>query len=236
MNAAPGSSTTPDASQPIEPPHPWPLLSLAALTVLELSPRDQVHCAAQAGYDHVGLRLVPATPDEPAWDSVGDTALMRATRKALDDTGLRVLDIEVLRLKPHTRAGDFARVLETAAMLSARYLLIAGNDPEESRMADNLAQLCELARPLRLFACVEPMPWTDVRDIGQALRVVERTGADNAGVLIDAIHFDRADSRPEQLADIPPARLPYMQLCDAPARRPGTIEAVVQQSLSLIHI
>ncbi|HEY5308601.1 MAG TPA: sugar phosphate isomerase/epimerase, partial [Casimicrobiaceae bacterium] len=37
------------------------ILSLAALTVLELSPPDMVSCAAAAGYTHVGLRLLPAT-------------------------------------------------------------------------------------------------------------------------------------------------------------------------------
>ena len=36
-------------------------LSLSALTVLELSPPQMVRCAADAGYDYVGLRLLPAT-------------------------------------------------------------------------------------------------------------------------------------------------------------------------------
>ena len=40
------------------------ILSLAALTVLELSPPQMVEVAARAGYSHVGLRLVPATPEE----------------------------------------------------------------------------------------------------------------------------------------------------------------------------
>ncbi len=40
------------------------ILSLAALTVLELSPPDMVEAAARAGYSHVGLRLVPATVEE----------------------------------------------------------------------------------------------------------------------------------------------------------------------------
>ena len=40
------------------------IFSLAALTVLELSPPDMVEAAARAGYSHVGLRLVPATEQE----------------------------------------------------------------------------------------------------------------------------------------------------------------------------
>ena len=34
-------------------------IGLAALTVLELPAHEQVSVAAQAGYSHVGLRLVP---------------------------------------------------------------------------------------------------------------------------------------------------------------------------------
>ena len=44
--------------------HPSRALSLSALTVLELTPPQMVECAAQAGYDFVGLRLVPATDHE----------------------------------------------------------------------------------------------------------------------------------------------------------------------------
>ena len=36
-------------------------IALAALTVLELTPPEQVSVAAQAGYSHVGLRLIPVT-------------------------------------------------------------------------------------------------------------------------------------------------------------------------------
>ena len=36
--------------------------SLSALTVLELAPPEQVSTAAAAGYSHVGVRLIPATP------------------------------------------------------------------------------------------------------------------------------------------------------------------------------
>jgi hypothetical protein len=39
-----------------------PSFSLAALTVLELAPPGLIDVAAACGYDHVGIRLLPATP------------------------------------------------------------------------------------------------------------------------------------------------------------------------------
>src|SRR5204862_50894 len=55
-----------------------PRLSLAAPAVLHLRPPDMVMCAAEGGYGAIGLRLLPATPDEPAYPTfVGDSPLVR---------------------------------------------------------------------------------------------------------------------------------------------------------------
>ena len=41
-------------------------IGLAALTVLELSPAEQISVAADAGYDFVGLRLIPVAGQQLA--------------------------------------------------------------------------------------------------------------------------------------------------------------------------
>jgi sugar phosphate isomerase/epimerase len=205
-------------------------LSLAALTVLELSPPEMVNCAADAGYSHVGLRLLPATPEEPVYPVIGDTPMVREIARRLASTGVAVLDIEILRLKPTTKPADYLPVLETGSRLGARHVLVAGNDADEARLAANLAELAALARPLGLALAIEPMPWTDVRDVRAALHVIERSRAQDVGILIDAIHFDRAGSVPSELAAIPPSRLPYVQLCDAPAERPQDTETLLHQA------
>ena len=205
-------------------------LSLAALTVLELSPVEMVRCAAAVGYTHVGLRLQPATDNEPTWDVVGDTAMVREVAAALADTGLQVLDVEILRLRPDTDVRDFAPMLETGARLGARHVLVAGNDPDEARLSARLASLCELAAPLRLAIYLEPMPWTDVRDFVQAARIVANCAQANAGVLIDPIHFDRAGNHAAQIALLPPERLAYAQFCDAPAERPTDLDGLLHQA------
>ena len=105
------------------------IFSLASLTVLELSPPEMVEVAARAGYSHLGLRLVPATPEEHHFPLVADTGLRRQTRDRLRDTGVRVLDVEILRLKPQTRISDFEAVLAVGAQFSAREVLVAGNEP-----------------------------------------------------------------------------------------------------------
>lgn len=205
-------------------------IGLAALTVLELAPPDIVSCAAQAGYDCVGLRLLPATQTEIRHPIVGDTPMLRETAKRLADTGLSVLDIELFRLRPDTDVGDYRAALEAGARLGAREALVAGNDPDERRLIDRFAAFCDLAAEFGIGANVEPMPWTDVRDFAQGARIVEAVGRENAGLVIDPIHFDRAGSRPGEIASVPARHLRYMQLCDAPAERPADIETIIHQA------
>lgn len=62
-------------------------MSLAALTVLALSPLDRMRCAADAGFSHVGMRLIAATPTEAQYDLIADTPLLRDLERCLADTG-----------------------------------------------------------------------------------------------------------------------------------------------------
>ncbi|MCF6386039.1 sugar phosphate isomerase/epimerase [Mycobacterium sp. MBM] len=204
-------------------------LSLAPLTVLELNPADIVACAATAGYDAVGLRLIPATDQEPVWPTIGRTPLIVETKRRLDDSGLRVLDIEVLRLRGQTRVrADFEAVLETGAYLGASEVLVTGNDPDHGRTADNLAELSLLAAEFGLTPNLEPMPWTDVKDLREGGAILSACAA-GAGLLVDAIHYDRALNTPAELAALPPAWVRYAQICDAPAERPSTVAQMMHQ-------
>ncbi len=205
-------------------------LSLAALTVLELSPPERVSCAANAGFSHVGIRLLPATPTEPQRDLVGDTALLREVAQRLADTGIQVLDVEIFRLQPETRVADFEAAIATAARLGARELLVAGNDPVETRLIERFAAFCDLAARHGLGANLEFMPWTDAKDLTQAARIVALAGRPHAGVLIDAFHLSRSRSQLGQIASLPASQLRYLQLCDVPAAIPPTLDAVLAEA------
>ena len=206
------------------------IISLAALTVLELSPPDMVEVAARAGYSHVGLRSEPATAEEYHYPLLRDNALQRQTAARLRDTGIKVLDIEILRLKPSTQVADFEVHLALGAEFGASELLVAGNDPDLQRASDNFAQLCDLARPYGIYPHLEFMPWTDCPDLASAIAMVENAGRDNACILVDAFHFDRSGSRLEDLQQLPPQRLRYAQLCDVAGPRPAEMAEILRQA------
>jgi sugar phosphate isomerase/epimerase len=206
-------------------------LGLAALTVLDVAPPAQVAIAAEAGYSHVGLRLIPATAEEVRHPIVGEGPMVREVERLLAETGVKVLDVEIFRLTPDVRLDEFEPAMATAARLGARHMLVAGNDPQEARLRDSFARLAELAARYGLIPSLEPMPWTDVSTVTAAQRTIE--GVDQpAGVLVDAIHFFRADNRLSDIAALPRHHLHYMQLCDAPAECPADTAELIRQARS----
>lgn len=212
---------------PIKLPRP---ISLAALTVLDVSPANQVLCAAKAGYSHVGIRLYPATPTETQWDMIGDTPMIREVEANLKATGVKVLDIEILRIKPDTRAINWKPFFETGARLGATQVLCAGNDPDLNRLTDNFAELCEIAHPFGLNLSIEPMPWCNVSTVKQMNTILRKINRPNAGCLVDPIHFYRADNDYKDIDALPEGALKYCQMCDITAEKPDTMNGILYQA------
>lgn len=193
------------------------LLSVAHLTAITLDPPSLIQAAARAGFDAVGLRLLRVTPETPGYPLMDDPAQYRATRAALADTGLILHDIEFVRITPDLDPETLQPLLDTGAALGARHLICAPYDPDLPRLSATLARITEMARARGLGVVLEFFPWTPVPDLAAALRVTETTGA---GVLVDALHFDRSCSSLDLLRRTDPARLPFAHLCDAPVRPP----------------
>ena len=197
-------------------------IGLAALTVLELSPAEQIDVAARAGYDFVGLRLVPVA-GQPYRHPV-DVAEIE---KRLADSDVPVLDVEVFRLAPETKVADFEPMLAIAARLRATDLLVHGTDPDEARLAETWGRFCDLAGSYGLAANLEPMPWVDVSTVPKANRILNLAPNENAAVLVDAIHFYREAN---SLKDLSSTRTRYFQLCDARAEKPASMDEIRRQA------
>jgi sugar phosphate isomerase/epimerase len=203
------------------------IFSLAALTVLELAPPEMIELAARCGYEKVGLRLLPATPGGIAYRLMDDAPRLRETLARLQSTGLTVADLEVVAFRPETDVASFTSFFDAGARLGARHILVAAYDPDLVRFSDRYRQFCEAASKYGLTSDLEFMPWTSVPDLKTAMRIVDEVDHPAAGVLVDALHFDRSQSSLADLRTIPAERLHYWQLCDGPAERPATTEQLI---------
>jgi sugar phosphate isomerase/epimerase len=62
------------------------------------------------------------------------------------------------------------------------------------------------------------------------MRILDGAARANGGLLVDAIHFDRAGDTPQALAKVDRRRLRYMQLCDARPERPADTQEIIRQA------
>lgn len=203
------------------------IYSLAYLTSAPMAPPDAVVLAAKLGYQAIGVRIAPAAPGGDFSPLATDPALLRETVRRIDDTGVPVFDVEIARLGVDFRPEHFASFLETAGKLKARAILVAGDDPDESRLTQSFAKFCRAAAPYGLTADLEFMPWTAVKNAKAALRVVRNAGEPNGRVLVDALHAARSATTLDDIASLPRHLLSYAQLCDAPAGIPTTDEELI---------
>ncbi len=207
------------------------IVSLDHLSVFELTPPQVVRCAAAAGYRHVGLRLKPAAASgEAQHPIVGDTPMRRETLAALHDTGIEVLDWGVLRLKAETVVAAFEPWLETAAALGVRHALVNGDEPDNARLTDLFGQLCELGRRYDTTFHFEPTPWTGLKTLAQAVRVVRACGQPNGRVMVDTLHVDRVGQGAAEIAAVPADLIECVQLCDGTMPRPTDFETMIFQA------
>lgn len=206
------------------------ILSLASLTVRGTAPWDIVDCAAAVGCSHVGLRFLPVIPGEILPPIIDDAANLARLQARMAATGVGVLDIEFLWLRPETDVRAFLPVIEIAARLGARALLVGGADPDRGRFLDRWRALCDLAAPYKVRPHLEFLPLSDIRTYADGVAVMQAAAHPNGGLAIDTLHFDRGGS---VAADILPAHhgwMDYMQLCDGYAERPANEAELLRQA------
>lgn len=202
--------------------------SLAHLTVLGCPPPEMTRIAFEAGYDLVSFRIIlMGLPGEPDYALARNPQLLRETRAALRETGLRLHDVELARIHDGLDPRTYLPAMEVAAELGGRSVLSSIWTPDRAFAIDAFAQLCELAGPLGLKVDLEFPTWSSVTDLQQAMEVLRAAGKENAGVLVDVLHFHRSRVRLEELDDVPREWFHFAHLCDAPTEIPTAKEELI---------
>lgn len=197
----------------------FPEVGIDHLTMLDVSPPELVAIAGKTGFDSVSLRVAAATPGEEPWPMTAGSPMLEETVRRLNDTGVRMLAVEVVRIGPDTTRQDYEGVLEAGARLSARYVTVNSDDPEIKRACERFAALVDNARAYGIRPLVEPITYTQVSNLDEAVYIAERSGG--GGILLDSLHFQRYGGRLEQLRSLDLDLLSYVQLCDGPLAPPS---------------
>lgn len=186
----------------------------------EATPIELVDAAARAGFDFGGMWIEPAD-----WTD----ATTRAVAARLADTGLKLLDVEVVWIKPGPLDPDHLRIVDIGAELGAANVLCVTSDPDRGATRDKLAALMERGAAGGIRVNLEFGLFTEVKTIGAATALLAEIDGPATGLLVDALHWTRSGGTLAEIDAIPSRWLGYAQLCDAPS--PGADPADPQAIL-----
>lgn len=188
------------------------LVSLSAGTVLDASPEEALAAAAAAGFDGFGVRWDPDRLPHH---------LLPALRSRIDASGLALLDLEVVRLRPDVPVAAHRAWVETAAELGARFLLAVSHDESPARTADELGTLAEWATTSGVTVALEFMGFTAVPTFRSASSLLRQAACPGLTILVDALHLQRGGETAADLTTPDAGPVGYVQLCDGPRAAPG---------------
>ena len=196
--------------------------SLAYLTIPGTNPMDQIKIAKEAGYDYVSLRTIPMhLPGEPEFLLDKDPALFEATKKALKEYDMPLMDIELARVRPDLSIDEYKPAFEKAAELGGTDVLGSIWTRDKAWYTETAAKIAEMAKEYGMKYNIEFLPWAGVRNLQEDITLVDAIGMDNVFVMVDTLHAGRAGVTGAELARTPRKYFNFIHLCDGPAGPDG---------------
>ena len=132
-------------------------LTLAHLTAIGLATPKIVTLAADIGCE--GVALNPGTINIDLGGPISrldkDPAVRRATAQALAATGVKIDLVDALGIVPNFSLTENAAMLEIFRELGAPRFNIVVMDSDMSRVRENLAAVCELAKDIGMLPMLE---------------------------------------------------------------------------------
>lgn len=206
-----------------------PKFSLAHLTALEYSPPELTYLAAKAGFDYVSMRpIYMGLPDEKNYDLANNWEMYKKTKKALQETGLELLDIELAKVDKGIDYKNYEPAFEVAAELGGKHVLSSIWVDEEDFALEQFSKICDLANQYNLTVDLEYVPIASITNLSETVEILKKADKKNAGLMIDAHHFYRAGDKAEELSELPREWFHYMHLCDAPGVEPSSQEEMTR--------
>ena len=196
--------------------------SLAYLTIPGVNPMDQIKIAKEAGYDYVSLRTIPMhLPGEPEFLLDKDPALFEATKAALKEYDMPLMDIELARVRPDLSIDEYKPAFEKAAELGGTDVLGSIWTRDKAWYTETAGKIADMAKEYGLCYNIEFLPWAGVRNLQEDITLIDALGRDNVYVMVDTLHAGRAGVTGAELARTPAKYFRFIHLCDGPAGPDG---------------
>jgi len=204
--------------------------SLAQLTTLGCMPPEMTYIAARAGYDFVSLRLIPMEVTGEADCRPLDPEIVRKTKAALDETGIKLLDIELARILADKDPKTYVPAMEVAAELGARHIISSAwttDRTDRDFIVERYAEICDLAGPFGLTVDLEFPSFSRLTNLQEAADIVRAANRPNGGILIDTLYFHFSNISLDELTALPSDWFHFLHINDTVEKIPTTREGMI---------
>ena len=203
-------------------------LSLHHLSNLDITAPELIRAAHDGGFSHVCLFTMGWPSPDFTFPVVNEGQLLKDTRAALADTGIKVFNADAPFLWPDVDVTMYKKGLEVAASFGATNATAVIGDPDVSRASDNFGKLYELARSFGINACIEFMMMGTVNSIQAAESMARAAGALEGSITVDTLHLVRTGGTAADVAKLDPKMIGNIQINDGPATMPEGEPQVVE--------
>ncbi|MCK9217744.1 MAG: sugar phosphate isomerase/epimerase [Firmicutes bacterium] len=196
--------------------------SLAYLTIPGTDPVKQIDIATEVGYDYVSLRPIPMhLPNEPLFQFDKDIGLFRKIEEALKKNNIRLLDIELARVRKDLKVEDYESAFSAGAELGATDVISSVWTDDKAYYYNEFAKICDLAAKYDLRVNLEFVTYSGITTLEEAVNLLNGVQRPNAHLLIDTLHAHRSKVSPKDLEKIEQSKFGLIHLCDGPKPIPG---------------
>jgi len=196
--------------------------SLAYLTIPGTSPVEQIRIAAKAGYDFVSLRPIPMhLPNEPLFQFDKDPVLFKKIKKTLAENNIKLMDIELARVREDLNVDDYESAFDASAELGATDVLSSIWTKDKEFVLENFAKICDLAAKYSLRVNLEFVTFAGVTGLSDSVEILDTIKRPNAFIMVDTLHAHRSGVTAEELSKVDRSKFGFIHLCDGPSEIPA---------------
>jgi sugar phosphate isomerase/epimerase len=192
-------------------------LGVEQLSALGLQPVEFVNLVADIGCNCISTGLTVMPGFEP-FSLRDDQVLRREMIAAMRDRGVSISLGEGCVVRAARDIRDYAADFDIFRELGAERINTVSMDPDLGRSLDQFAMLAEMTAARGMKSSIELCPTLTISNLPRAVAAVRHVGRKDFQLLLDTMHLGRSGATAAQIAELDPAMIGYVQLCDAPLK------------------
>jgi sugar phosphate isomerase/epimerase len=202
------------------------LLGLHTGSILHTNLMTDIRVARETGFDAIELTIPKLLRYLDAGYKAGQILpLLGDLRVAMINSFLHIERQEPeFRQQLREQCQRLCQVAQTLSCPTLQVVALSALEGESwpeirSKVGRSLAELADIAVPFGIRLALEPVTFTPLHSLSQALEVLEEAGRDNVGLCLDTFHLWTGGTPWDEVAALDPGLILVAHISDATARR-----------------